>query len=190
MVMVGYNSVMERGWMLMCPVGSVMAAPYPFTAALLAGELDKVNDFLAQDVVLSSPILARYRFRGRNEVLAVLADVHQILVEPSVLAEFGERKERLVVTGGRIMAKDIEIASLLRFDESGRIREIKILARPLPGVAALIAGLGPRIARRRSTVRAVLMAVMARPFAVLAPILERAAERIVGTARGGGVVRH
>lgn len=156
-----------------------MATPHPFTAALVAGDLDAVGELLARDPVLRSPILARYRFRGHGEVVDVLEDVLGIVTDPVVRTEFGDGDEHLAVIGGRINGKDVEVANLLRFDETARVREIRIFARPLPGLAALMAALGPRLVRKHSTVRVALIAAMVVPVAVAAPVFERAAERLV-----------
>ncbi|WP_051580142.1 nuclear transport factor 2 family protein [Pseudonocardia acaciae] len=154
-----------------------MRSVHPFPAALVDGDIPAVTDMLAPDVVLYSPILSRYRFRGHDRVVPLLTAITEIVSDPEILEDFGDRERRLVAVRGRIRGTRIEVAALLTFDESAAVREIKIFARPLPGVAALMAALGPRLAH--STTAAALMTAVAVPFAAVAPVFDRAAERLV-----------
>lgn len=156
-----------------------MLPAHPFPVALINGDIDTVTELLAPDVVLYSPILARYRFEGRDEVGALLAAVSQIMVGPEILEDFGDRDRRLVALRGHIRGKRIEVVTLLKLDGPAKVLEIKIFARPLPGLAALMAALGPKLAARRSTAAARLTTAMLAPLAAGAPVFDRVAERLV-----------
>jgi hypothetical protein len=62
---------------------------------------------------------------------------------------------------------ELEGTDLMRLDEDGKIREMTVFIRPLPGLAAFAAALGPRVARRRGRARGALLALMARPLAAV-----------------------
>jgi hypothetical protein len=75
----------------------------------------------------------------------------------------------------RIRGRDAELVDLIRFDEQGLITEIRIHSRPLASTAAFAAMLGPRLARRRGRVAAVLARLIAGPL----PGLLAAGDRLV-----------
>jgi hypothetical protein len=123
------------------------ATPTPLRAAFEARDHDAILQALAPDVVLHSPII-EVPFVGLEEasdLFAVLLEevwpltyVDEIPGDPHVLHFTGE------VKGTRLEGVD-----LLRFDEQGRVKEITVFFRPLPGTAAFLSATGPKLARRR-----------------------------------------
>lgn len=81
----------------------------------------------------------------------------------------------------RLLADNREIAERQRaaiellLDDAGKVREIRLFIRPLPGLATLTAALAPRLARHRSRWRAVAMSLLVDPLA----FMTRAGEGIV-----------
>jgi hypothetical protein len=56
---------------------------------------------------------------------------------------------------------------------------MRIFIRPMPGLAAVAAALGPRLARRRGRLRAAVVTAFTRPLVVLLSAGDRASARIV-----------
>jgi hypothetical protein len=61
----------------------------------------------------------------------------------------------------------LDEAMLVTLDEEGRITHMQLFVRPLPGLTALAAALGPRVARRRSRLRALAVRLMITPLAFM-----------------------
>jgi hypothetical protein len=78
--------------------------------------------------------------------------------------EWDEGDTRILHVRSQIGDEELELAQILRLDDEGRIREIALLGRPLTGVAALLRGLGPRVARRRGRLQGALAVLGLRPL--------------------------
>lgn len=134
-----------------------MSVPHPAspastaTAALRAaaenGDADAVAELLAPDVVFHSPLSARMRFEGRDEVAALHRDVFAVLDRLSTTEPLALGDSRSFSFSGRVRGIELEAMMLVRVDERGRIAELKVFARPLPAVAALFSALPPRVWR-------------------------------------------
>lgn len=158
------------------------ADAHPFPAAVVAGDLDAIVDLLAPDVVVISPITSRFRFEGRDQVADLFSAVLDTFADITVFEQCGTGDRRAVAWRARIGKHQVEGTDLLRLDEQGKVREIRLFLRPLPGLAAAAATLGPRLARRHSRVRSTVMASMTRPLAFLIQVGEGLATRLVRPA--------
>jgi SnoaL-like domain len=161
------------------PTSPVLTAINALRAAGERGDADAVAELLAPDVVFRSPITARIRFEGKDEVAALHRDIFAVLedidtTEPLTLGDTGSFSFR-----ARVRGVELEAMNQVRCNEQGQIVEYKVFIRPLPSLAALFAALPPRVAaRRRGRLNGALVAFVARPLALalrtadrLAPIL-------------------
>jgi hypothetical protein len=135
-----------------------------------------VADALAPDVVIHSPITDSFEFRGRDDALAVL----------KIVAEAMDGLEHYELVGAddiwtqrfrvRVRGRLLDGMDLLRFDEEGRLRELTVFIRPLPGLTAFAAGVAPGVARRRGLVAAIILRLLIEPLAAMT----RHGDRLVG----------
>jgi hypothetical protein len=145
---------------------AVSTALAALRAAGESGDADAVAELLAPDVVFHSPMTDRIRFEGRDEVVELHRDIFAVLedidtTEPLALGDRGSFSFR-----ARVRGVQLEAMNLVRCNEHGRIIEITIFVRPLPGLATLFATLPPRVsARRRGRLRAAVATSLARPLA-------------------------
>ena len=146
-----------------------------FRAASEAGDPHAVVATLAPDVQLRSPITLGYRFHGVEEVRELFLDVFSVIEGTSYFEELGDERARAVFGRARVGREPIEQALLLRFDEEGRVRELTLHVRPLPGLAALAASLAPRIMRRRHGRAGAAAGALMAPLAPLTRVGDRAA---------------
>jgi hypothetical protein len=123
------------------------AAPTPFRAAIEARDLDAVIAALAPDVVLQSPIF-EVPFTGTEEARDLFAVLLEQVWPFTYLNEIPGDPHVLHFTA-EIKGTELEGIDLLRFDEQGKIREITVLFRPFPGIAAFLSSTGPKLGRRR-----------------------------------------
>jgi hypothetical protein len=133
----------------------------------------------APDVVFNSPITSTVRFEGRDELAELFQTVLEVYDELRCVEEFGTEEMRMLRLRARIGSQELDEVQVLRLDGWGNVREVTMFVRPLPGLTALAAALGPRLARRRSRWRAALVAAMGRPLAAATRVGERTGARLV-----------
>lgn len=113
---------------------------------------------LAPDVILRSPITTRIRFEGVEQVGQVLEQVFKLLSDVKFYETIGEgTPNQVIFWRGRLGRHYLEEANLLRLDGQGRIREMTVFMRPLPGLLTFTATLAPSLARRRGWIRAAII---------------------------------
>jgi len=147
------------------PLGATPTAAY--RAAVEAGDVDALVACLAPDVVLSSPITDRFVFRGHAQLRDVMEDVFAVVHDRRNHADVGDDRTRLLQASGRVGRTRIEEALLITLDDAGLIVRIDLFVRPLPGLTALAAALGPRVAARHGRARGVLVKAMIAPLALM-----------------------
>jgi ketosteroid isomerase-like protein len=134
------------------------------------GDLARLRDLLADDVVLRSPITERLRFRGRDRVLDIIAAVRSVTndVERTHLTGSGDTWVQVVRgTAGR---RPYHLSELIEFDDTGRIRELTVFIRPMPALVAFAAAVVPVAARRRGRGASLALSAMVKP---LVPLVEQ-----------------
>jgi SnoaL-like domain len=151
----------------------------PYRAALDARDPDRLADACARDVVFNSPITYRVRIEGAREFADLFRSVLEVYDEFECVDELGTGDTRTVQLRARVGRQELEEVPIVRFDDAGKVREVTMFVRPLPGLAALTAALAPRLARRRSRWRGLLMAVLSRPLAVMTRFGDKVGARLV-----------
>jgi hypothetical protein len=121
--------------------------PTPIRAAMEARDHAAVIDSLADDVVLRSPIFDK-PFTGTDEASDLFAVLLEVL-EPLEYLDEIPGDPHVLHFRGEIDGTELEGIDLLRFDAQGKIKEITVLFRPFPGIAAFLSSTGPKLARRR-----------------------------------------
>jgi len=135
-----------------------------------------IGDALAPDVVLYSPITESFQFRGRDDALAVLTIVSEAMedVEHYDLVGAGDVWSQRF--RARVRGRLVEGMDLVRLDEQGRVRELKVFIRPLPGLAVFAAVVAPPVGRRRGVVTSIVLRLLLEPLAAMT----RHGDRLVG----------
>jgi hypothetical protein len=108
---------------------------------------------LAPDVELISPLTAAFRFRGTAQLTDVLASAFEVITEIRYHTEVADGGTVALFYHGRAGREVFEEAQLLRLDAGGLIRELTFFGRPLPGLTAVMKGIGPRLLRRQGQPR-------------------------------------
>ncbi len=129
-----------------------------------ARDIDGFMATLSPRVVLHSPITTRTHFEGHEEVRALIETVFATVEDIHYTDDLGDEHVRALVYRARIGGQEVHEATIVRLDEDGLIAEVTFWVRPLPGLTALTATLGPRLASRRGRLRALLLALLARPL--------------------------
>jgi hypothetical protein len=139
-----------------------------------------LGDVLADDVVFHSPLTDRLTFVGRDEVVELHRDIFAVLedIRTSEPLEYGD--QQAFSFRARVRGVELEAMNLVRTGDDGRIAELTVFIRPLPGLATLFATLPPRVsARRRGPVVGGLVAFLATPLAFAFRTADRLAPRFL-----------
>jgi hypothetical protein len=114
---------------------------HAFTDAMRRKKLDEMLAHMSDDIVLKTPLAAE-PLRGKQALTPVVAALLGI-VDTFEFLEFMQGPEHVSsffkVTVGETK---LDAMDYWRLDDSGRIREMTVLWRPLPAIAAVAQKLG------------------------------------------------
>ena len=147
-----------------------LAADSPLAAYRAAADVRDVDAMVAcmrPDVVLHSPITNRFTFSGREQLRALLVDVYSVVSDVVYVTDAGDERTRVLTLEGRVGGQAFSEALLVTLDDAGLIARMELFIRPMPGLTAMAAALGPRVAARRSRSRALLVRAMIGPLAFM-----------------------
>lgn len=162
------------------PASPASTATATLRAAAERGDADAVAELLAPDVVLHSPLTARVRFEGKDEVAALHRDIFAVLDDLETTEPLALGDTRSFSFRARVRGVELEAMLLARFNDQGQIVELTIFGRPLPAVATLFAALPPRVsARLHGRPTGALVAFVARPLAFVMRTADRLAPRFL-----------
>ena len=148
--------------------------------AVEAHDPDAVAAVLADDAKLRSPITFRIPFEGRDRVVELMREIFALLESMRVVREIRRDELQLLEIESRLAGYDVHMVQVVEHDSAGKVRQITLFMRPLPGVANLAAHIGPRLVRLRFG--PVVAALISPPLYIAAWILrltDRLAPRFV-----------
>jgi len=149
-----------------------------FRAAVEAGDHAAAVSTFAPDIVLRSPII-KGSFEGRQAVGDLMAAVIETFEDLHYTAEADSDEFQILAFSARVRGRDIDAVDLLRVSDEGLISEFIVHIRPMAGLAAVAAALGPRIAR--GPVTRILVRLFAAPLVVLLGVAEPLIPRLIRT---------
>lgn len=151
----------------------------PYRAAIDARDPQALAATCAPNVVFNSPITSTVRFEGRGELAELFRSVLEVYDDLRCIDELASGEQRVLRLRARIGSQELDEVQILSLDAAGLVREVTMFVRPLPGLTALAAGIGPLLARRRSRWRAALLVAMLRPLAAVTRVGDRSGARLV-----------
>lgn len=163
----------------MLAVDSPLAA---YRAAATAQDVDGMLACMRDDVVLKSPITDRFAFSGKRQMRDLLEDVHAVIEDAVYRDDAGDDRTRALTLSARVGRQRIDEAMVVTLDDDGLIARMELYIRPLPGLTALAAALGPRVARRRGRGRALAVRAMIAPLAFMTARGEGAGSKLASPA--------
>jgi hypothetical protein len=165
---------------------SAAATAARFRDAVLADDPDAVAALAADDVVVHGPVTRLMTFRGREELRELFGVVMANVDDIRYVEDVGDDRLRVLTLQGRRGRHRYEEAILMRVDAEGRIVELRIYVRPLPGTVAMAAAFAPALARARGhRLRAVLLTVMLAPVRALLLHGDALGVRLLSRRRSG-----
>lgn len=120
--------------------------PSGFRRAVETRNLDAMAAAFAEDATLHSPVTFT-PFEGRaaiRRLLGILLEVFQDFYYTDEL-ESGDGTKALIFRA-RVGDREVEGLDLIRFAETGLIRDLTVMVRPRSALEALLGEVGPRLA--------------------------------------------
>jgi hypothetical protein len=130
----------------------------------------------APDVVLRSPIIPRH-FEGRDAVSDLLAAVMATFDGYRYTAEGDVEGIQMLCFTARVRGVDVEAVDAMRVNDEGLVSEVTVYIRPMAGLAAVAAALGPHLAR--GPVQRVVVSALAAPLATLLRLVQPLIPRLI-----------
>jgi len=142
-------------------------APLPLRTAIEAGDLAAVIDAFAPDAILHSPFTGRLAFTGREQIGTVTQVVMDVITDWRYTDEIRDGDRAVLMATGRAGGQDVEMTEYLRLRPDGRVAELTIFFRPLPGAAAALRLIGAGLGRRKSRLRGAVVSALTSPLAFM-----------------------
>ncbi|GIH96034.1 hypothetical protein ACFFMN_42330 [Planobispora siamensis] len=112
-----------------------------------AKDIDMLMSTLAPAVVFRSPLSARAGFAGHAQVRQLFTVALGALRDLRYHTDVGDDRTRMLAATARLGRHELEEAALVRLGDDGLIEEVTLWIRPLPALTAMMAALGPGLAR-------------------------------------------
>jgi hypothetical protein len=173
-------------------IATRLSGDVPTAALRRAIQARDVDGFLAlcsDDVALHSPVTQRAVFQGHTNVRLAVIALFATLEDIEYLADVGEGTTRAVFATANVNgqpaeeANRVELAIRVELDDQQELRDITVFVRPLPGLAALALGVGPRIARNYGRVASWVSRVQLAPIALQTRLFDGLVGMLVRKAR-------
>jgi hypothetical protein len=161
----------------MATVEQAAATTARWRAAIEASDVDAFCATLAPGCVLRSPITDATRFDGVEQIRALMPHVLAVVDDIRYTDDVGDERTRALFYTARIAGVDVTEATRVRLDDDALVTDITLWFRPMPGLAALMAELGPRLADTRA--KAAAVRAMTAPLAAITRTGDRVAVKLV-----------
>ena len=129
-------------------------------------DIELAMSALADEVVLHSPLTDRFTFNGKEDIRRLFETAWEELDDLEYHTVIGDR---VLIGGATAGGQRFEETLLLTLADDGKITEITLFIRPLTGLTAVMATLGPALARKngRSRFTAGILKAMTAPLAAV-----------------------
>ena len=151
---------------------------HPYRTAWQTRNLDAWAHALAPDVQLYSPIF-HSPFRGRESAVELFEVLFRSAGAVEITDELCSGDTYAFFWRADFAGRPVEGVDLIRHDRDGKITEIRVSIRPLAGIAAFGAAVGPPLAGKGGAWRAPLLRVLMLPFSAILVLAEAIASRLL-----------
>jgi len=118
---------------------------HPFRAAVEARDMDAGLALFADDATLDSPVAFK-PFAGIEQVSVVLRAVFETFEDFRYTDELeGPDGTHALIFEARVGDKSVQGLDLLRTADSGEIKNLTVMIRPMSGVIALAEAMAPKV---------------------------------------------
>jgi ketosteroid isomerase-like protein len=153
-------------------------AEHPFREVWRTRDLAVWADSLAPDVVLHSPVISE-TFRGKDAAVELYGTLLETLGAMEITEELAGDGAHAFFWRADAGGRWIEGADFIRHNADGRIAEVRVLIRPLVGIAAFAGATGPAVAAKRGRARALVLRILTAPLSIMLAVADAVASRLV-----------
>jgi len=115
-----------------------------FRKAVESKDLAAMEAVLAEDVVFSSPAVHK-AYAGKGETAVILQAVVRVFEDFRYTRTYQGSDGWVLVFEARVGERRLEGADFVHVNDDGLVDELKVMVRPLSGLNALVAAMGPMI---------------------------------------------
>ena len=151
---------------------------HPFRVALRTRDLDAWMQELSPEIKVLSPFTSA-PLAGLATARVLFGILFETLGEVKLTNEYADADSHAFFWQGYIGGRTIESVVRLRYDEHGKVAEIKVLIRPLVALVVFASVVAPQLAATRGPTRGVLVRLATIPLKVIVTLIDNAASRFV-----------
>src|SRR3954453_1735371 len=107
-----------------------------FRAAAEAKDFSAAQELFAEDVVFRSPVVFK-PYEGRDALMVLLGAVVRVFEGFRYVEQVETGDTAVLVFEAKVGARDVQGVDILRFGDSGQVREMLVMVRPMSGMQAL-----------------------------------------------------
>jgi hypothetical protein len=117
-----------------------------FQQAVKSWDREALESALSPEVRFLSPAVFK-PYEGREATMVVLEAVSRVFEDFRYLDGFEGEDGEVLLFAARVGDRELNGIDLLRFDDSGRVRELMVMIRPFSGLQALLEAMGRELER-------------------------------------------
>lgn len=161
------------------PVPQQTHDPFPMRVAMEARDLDAAVDAFASDAVVRSPFTDGVAFSGTDQVRVILAVVLEVLSDLRYTDHVRDGDRGALRATATVAGRRLDLVDCYALDENGKVRELTVFFRPLPGTTAALRLFASALTTRKSPARGRLVGLMARPLGAMSAFGDRIGAALV-----------
>lgn len=150
---------------------------HPYRMLWQTHDLDAWADALTPDVTIYSPIFrADSLFSGREVAIDLYGVLLDVLVGLKITSELHDDDLSVFSWHAEIGGGDgVEGVDFVRSDKHGKVCEIKVMIRPLVGIAVFAKAVGPLVAAKRGKLRGPVVRMLTLPLPAMFAAIDKIA---------------
>ena len=156
--------------------------PFPIRVAMEARDLTAAVAAFAPEAVVRSPFTDGLEFRGPEQVRTILSVVLEVFPDLHYTGHVRDGDRGALLASATALGRRLEMVDVYELDGEGRIRELTVFFRPLPGTTAALRLIGRALGARKSSARGRLIAALATPIGAMSAFGDRLAAALVRPA--------
>ena len=115
-----------------------------FRAAAESKDFSAIDELFAEDVTFKSPVVYK-PYEGREAIAMLLATVAQVFEDLRYTDQAETGDAAALAFSAKVGDRELDGIDFLRFDGTGKVREMAVYIRPMSGVNALAEAMAKKL---------------------------------------------
>jgi SnoaL-like domain len=155
------------------------ADPFPLRVAMEGRDLAAAVDSFAPDAVVRSPFTDGVVFEGTEQVRTILMVVLEVFPDLHYTGHVRDGDRGALLATATAAGRRLDMVDAYELDGEGKISELTVFVRPLPGSTAALRLIGSALGARKSAARGRMIGVLAAPMGAMSALGDRVAGALV-----------